>query len=556
MLTLEDPGTLVDPGLFAGNWNYDENVVAGLGLAGTVTVDDENTFYATPGAFSILTRDVRLKAHVFFPADMPGVTDPAQISTTKPHYPLVVIVHGNGHDYKTYDFLLQHLAQNGFIAASIDNRFVSGGALVHGMHGLGRANNFFEHLPVLKTTFGVKVEDNIGVVGHSRGGEAVLKIARLNQQNALGHKIKALMSLAPTDQYGRETLQAPYATPYFVLYGSRDGDVAGWYPWFPPFDWRMTGFSLYDRAGDAPKSTAFVYQATHNGFITSNVDNPGDQPLPPATQQTIVQAYLTAFFRQQLRGEGRWNGMFANELQPASVAATGAEIYMQHHTPGGKVIDDFQTAGTNWKSSTIGGTVSHGGTLPVDPSKGRLFDFPPTNPGLDTQSPHDTKGLKIRWDNTGGQLGRLVWTIPHAHRNVKKFGALSLRVTQKEGSASNPADQPQDFALGLTDSAHHQRAIRASAFGEAPFPDQRSNSDLRKSAMTTIVVPLAMYTIKCLGQPKVDLEKIVEFFLDFSLKSTGEIEVDDIEFTHCARGTEADDGEQDEDGEQEEKEKD
>ena len=545
MLTLEDPGTLVDPGLFAGSWNYDENVVTAMGLAGTVEVDDENGSYATPGAFSVLTRDIRLKAHVFFPADMPGVTDPAQISITKPHYPLVVIVHGNGHDYTAYDFLLQHLALNGFIAASIDSRYVSGGLLVHGMHGLGRANNFFQHLPVLKTKFGAQVQDNIGVMGHSRGGEAVLKIARLNHELALGHNIKALISLAPTDQYGREALTGAYAKPYFVLYGSRDGDVAGWYPWFP-FDWRMTGFSLYDRAAGAPKSMAFVYRATHNGFITMNSDNPSDQPLPPAAQQTIVQAYLTAFFRQYLRAEPRWNGMFANELQPASVAATGAEIYTQHRTPGGKTIDDFQTAGSNWQSSTIGGTVSHGGTLPVDPSKDRLFDDSPTIPGLDLKSPDDTKGLKIRWDNTSGHVGRLVWTIPHAHRNVSRFGALSLRVTQRESSAANAAGQPQDFAIGLRDSAHHQRAILASAFGTVPFPDQRFANDLRKSAMTTVAIPLAMYTIECLGQPKVDLHDVVEFFLDLSPKAMGEIEVADVEFTHCFKEKKDEDGEQDE----------
>lgn len=89
MITLEDPGTLTDPGLFAGNWNYDENVVGAMGLPGTVSVDDEDGFYATPGGFSVLTRQVQLKAHVFFPADAPGVTDPAQISATKPNYPVM-----------------------------------------------------------------------------------------------------------------------------------------------------------------------------------------------------------------------------------------------------------------------------------------------------------------------------------------------------------------------------------------------------------------------------------------------------------------------------------
>ena len=526
---VEDPGTMSDPGLFAGVWSYDENVVAGMGLAGTVTVDDENGFYTTPGAFSVLTRQVRLKAHVCFPADAPGVTDPAQISTSKQNYPLVVIVHGNGQDYTSYDFLLQHFARNGFVAASIDNRFLNGGVLVHGMHGLGRANNFFEHLAVLKAKFGTALQNNVGVLGHSRGGEAAVKIARLNQQTGAGNAVNAVFSLAPTDQYGKEVLALPFAAPYFVLYGSRDGDVAGWSPFQTGFgDWRMSGFSLYDRASDAPKSMAFVYRATHNGFITTNSDNPGDSPIPEATQKAITQAYANAFFRQHLRGEAQWQGIFRGEWKPASVIATGAELYVQYREPGGKTIDDFEGAVANWQASTIGGSVSHGGTLPVDPFEARLFDFSPGNPGLDTQSPHDSKGLKVRWDTIGD---RLVWTIPAAHKDVSGYGTLSLRITQKEASASNPANQPQDLRVSLKDSANNTRAIRVGSFGAVPYPDQRSNSDLRKSALSTIRIPLKSYTIVCAGQPKVDLQNVVELALDFSLKPAGEIEIDEIEFT-------------------------
>jgi dienelactone hydrolase len=528
---VEDPGTLTDPGLFAGNWNYDPTVVSGLGLLGTVSVDDENSFYATPGAFSVLSRQVQLRANVFFPADAAGVTDPAQISATKPDYPLVVIVHGNGHNYTAYDFLLRHLAQNGFVAASIDNRYLLGGSPAHGMHGLGRANNFFRHLAVLKAKFGPKLQNNIGVMGHSRGGEGVVKIARLNQQLALGNNVNAVLSLAPTDQYGKEVLAGAFTKPFFVLYGSRDGDVAGWHPsalGIPGFDWRMTGFSLYDRAADAPKSMAFIYRATHNGFITTNSDNPGDTPLSEATQQAITRAYTTAFFRQHLRSESKWNGMFTGEWKPASVAATGAELYLQHSTPGGKTVDNFEGAVANWQTSTLGGAVSHGGSLPVDPEEGRLFDFPPGNPGLDNKSPHDSKGLKVRWDNAGD---RLVWTIPPAHKDVTTFAILSLRVTQKEASASNPANQPQDLRVTLRDGANNQRAVRVGAFGVIPFPDQRSNTDLRKSAFTTIRIPLTAYTIVCAGQPKVALSDLVELALDFTQGAPGEIEVDEIEFT-------------------------
>jgi hypothetical protein len=525
---VEDPGTLVDPGLFAGSWNYTEADVDAMGLAGTVTVDDEGGPYVTPGAFPLVTRDVRLKANVCFPADAAGVSDPAQISASQPDYPLVVIVHGNGHDYTAYDFLLQHFARNGFVAASIDNRYVNGNNLSHGMAGLGRAHVFFHHLAVLKAKFGSKLQNNVGVMGHSRGGEAVVKIARLNQEQALGNNINGLLALAPTDRYGKETLADAFATPFFVLYGSRDGDVSGGAPG-GQFDWRATGFSLYDRASGAMKTMGFVYRATHNGFVTTNYDNPGDSPLPEAAQRAITQAYANAFFRQHLRSEATWEGMFTGLWKPASVAASGAEIYFQYRVPGGKVVDEFEGAVPDWQSSTLGGGVSHGGTLPSNPGEGRLFDFPPTQPGLDTQSPHYSNGLKVNWDQLGD---RLAWSIPAAHQDVSGFSVLSLRVTQKEASPSNTANQAQDFRVRLKDAANNERAIRASAFGPIPFPDQRSNSALRKSALAAVRIPLSSYTIVCAGQPKVDLASVVEMSLEFSIRATGEVEVDEIEFTN------------------------
>jgi len=518
---LEDPGVHTQPGLVAGTWDYDRAGLSALGLAGVVLVDDENTGYASPGVFSLVRWQVALRARTFFPADMAGVIDPAQISTTKASYPLVVIVHGNGHSYTSYDFLLRHLAMNGFVAASIE--------VPSDMHGLGRGNLALAHVAVLRAKFGNTVDNNIGLMGHSRGGEGVVKAARLNQQQMLGNNINAVMALAPTDQYGREVFGGTFATPFFVLYGSRDGDIAGWNPqiFTGGYTWRMTGFSLYDRASGAPKSMAFVYRATHNGFITGNES--GDNPISVADQQAIVKAYLTAFFRRHLRGEAQWDGAFTGEWQPASANATGAQIYFQYQAPGGKSVDNFEGPILDWQSSTVGASVSHGATLPSDPAENRMFDYPPNNPGLDSRSPHDTQGLKIRWDDIGQ---RLVWTIPAAHKDVTAFTVLSLRVTIKEGSPNNIANLPQDFRVSLKDLANNQRAIRVSAFAVVPWPDQGSNLDLRKSALTSVRVPLKAYTIVAAGAPVVDLQNIAELALEFTIRDLGEIEVDDIEFTN------------------------
>ena len=107
-----------------------------------------------------------------------------------------------------------------------------------------------------------------------------------------------------------------------------------------------------------------------------------------------------------------------------------------------------------------------------------------------------------------------------------------VRLTQKEGSASNAANQPQDLRVSLKDAANNERAIRASAFGAVPYPDQRADSDLRKSALTTIRIPLSSSRLLFAGQPQVDLHNVVELALVFSLNPTGEIEVDDVEITN------------------------
>jgi hypothetical protein len=510
---VEDPGTLSE-WANVGNWNYDATT------QGSVTVQDEASHYSTPGGFSPINTTVPREAHVYFPADAAGVTNPSQISGGKPNYPLIVVVHGNGHDYTSYDFLLQHLARNGFIAASIH--------LVTGMRGLGRANVFFEHLPVLQAAFGARLQNHIGVMGHSRGGEAILKIARLNQQGALGHGIDCLIALAPTDQYGTEVLGGAWATPYFVLYGSRDGDIYGDI-WTPGYTVLQTGFAQYDRANGAGRHFVFVHKASHNGFITTNYDAwPGDDAVceTPATQRTITLAYMNAFFRTHLLADNRWGGMFTGEWQPPSVWATGVKLYVQTRVPGQRIIDDFESAPA-WSSSSIGGTETQAG-LASNPAEGKLHDVS-GSPGLDAKSPHDSKGQRLAWNSPGD---RLEWSIPAGQRNVSGFAAVSLRIGQTVDSVSNLANQPQNLRLVLRDGAGNERAVRVAAFSEVPYPDVRVDNNFTKSALRTARIPLTSYTIVCAGQPKVDLTDVVALALLFSETPTGEVEIDEIEFTN------------------------
>jgi hypothetical protein len=469
---------------------------------------------------------VPLNASVHFPADAPGATTPGQISVAQPHYPVVVVVHGNASQttsYLGYEYLLDHLAKNGFIAASIH--------LQPGQTGTDRARVLRRHLQILFTMFGASAANNVGIMGHSRGGEAVVIAARLNQQEAWGYAINAVISLAPTNQYTFENFGGAWAKPFLVIYGSLDGDLGGI---------SDTGFELYDHASMMKKSMMFVYRSCHDryntvwgdGDITSGWSSltPTDVPrvLSANAHQNIAKGYMAAFFRQYLLGETQWSGIFRGEWVPAAVQASdpNMKIYPQYEDTTVRTVDDFEGphSATSWEASTINpilGQVTQSG-LPATPQENDLRT-------MDAHSPHSTAGLLLRWDNTTDSL---TYNIPAGQQNISAFQALSFRITQKVNSASNPANQLQDLRLTLFDGGGHSRAIRVSKFAEIPYPDVRGNDYYTKSAMCTIRIPLAAYTIHCYNVDQVDLMNITTLVFEFAEKPAGEVEIDSIQFTN------------------------
>lgn len=488
----------------AGSLQYNETTQGSVSV-----VDDSGTTWNVP-----------LRASVHFPSDAPGATTPGQISAVQASYPLVVIVHGNSgatNSFLGYEYLLDHLARNGFIAASIH--------MQPGEQGTDRARVAHRHLQILFGMFGAHASNNVGLMGHSRGGEAVVIAARLNQQEAWGYNINAVISLAPTNQYTYEHFGGAWAAPYLVIYGSLDGDLIGI---------ADQGFELYDNASGMKKSMAFVYAACHDRFNTVWGDGdlyfgwltPADQArvISATTHQDIAKSYMSAFFRENLRGVAQWAGLFRGEWTPATVQtdAPGIQIYCQYEDTTLRAVAEFEGphTATSWQTSTIGGPVTEVG-LPASPQENDLRT-------IDAHSPHQTGGLLVRWDNTGETL---TYQIPAGQRDVSGFEAVSFRISQRVDSASNPAGQAQDLRLTLTDGGGHARAIRISKFTAIPYPDVRGYDQLTKSAMRTVRIPLSAYTIRCLNIEAVDITDVVSLAFEFAEKPTGEIEIDSVEFT-------------------------
>ena len=255
-------------------------------------------------------------------------------------FPLVLVVHGN-HKMEEYSdpgyaYLGELLASRGMIAVSIDQNFLnlSWSGDLKRKETAARAWLVLEHLKAWRTwndapgnPFYRKIDlQNIALIGHSRGGEAVAAATVLNRLSHypedtavkfdFNFPIKSVIALAPTDDNYK-----PAGKPlvldnvnYLVLHGAHDSDVT-----------TFMGNRTFNRVrftGDEYRFNAslFVYRANHGQFNTvwGNSDAPGafksllnlEQLLSGDEQRRVASVYVSAFLDATLKGERAYLPMF------------------------------------------------------------------------------------------------------------------------------------------------------------------------------------------------------------------------------------------------------
>ena len=285
-------------------------------------------------------------------------------------FPLVLIVHGN-HKMQEfsdpgYAYLGELMASRGFIFVSVDENFFNG-AFMSGLtqENDGRGWMLLQHLKVWREWNGLpghlfhgKVDmDNIGLIGHSRGGEAAAIAAAFNRLSFypddatirfdFGFNIKAVIAIAPSDQQYKPTGRP---TPlenvnYLVLQGAHDADVS-----------IFMGARQYNRVrftdpGYRFKATLYSYRSNHGQFNTVWGDSDWGRPmgfflnrnalLSGEEQRRLGKVYMSAFLEAALHGKDEYIALFRDHRGAADWLPS--DIYINRFEDSSfQVLCDFE----------------------------------------------------------------------------------------------------------------------------------------------------------------------------------------------------------------------
>jgi hypothetical protein len=358
---------------------------------------------------------------------------------------------------------------------------------------------------------------HVGLMGHSRGGEGVVRAALLNAARPRPYGIRAVLPVAPTD-FSRPTIPGVAMS---VLLPYCDGDV-----------WDLQGQHLFDDTryavtGDqAPRSAVLVLGANHNYFNTEwtpgqaaapawddwfgepteecGSDHPGR--LSAREQQAVGRAYVAGFFRLMLGRETALLPLLDGSGARAASAGRAVVRVTAHGPaaarrdaarfdrplPAGGVTGAATTrvcAGVTVRVPEAAATaaLAQQRTTTVPPLTCRTVDDPAQAPHwtpayLAPRSPTTTV-TRLTWT---GRTGRVRLALPAQQRDLRRFAALTMRAAPDPSVPGRP-----DLTVRVVDGRGRAADVTVSAVSDALTALPGTTAPLGKTVLRTVRIPLS-----------------------------------------------------------------
>ncbi|MDX6694249.1 MAG: hypothetical protein QOF02_1852 [Blastocatellia bacterium] len=545
----------------------------------------------TTGPYAVTREEYNLGNQVFRPTGFPisveviaSVHHPTDM--TNGPFPLIVFLHGRHStcykgstaalrwpcrtteqsipSYQGYDYISQKLASNGYIVVSIsanginayDNQVADYGAQARAeliQRHLNQWNTFnTTGAAPFGTKFVGKVNLNrVGTMGHSRGGEGVVKSFIYNASLGSPYTIKAVLPLAPVD-FNRYVINN---TALEVILPYCDGDVND-----------NQGVHYFDDArynvtGDTgAKHTVQVMGANHNYFNTiwtpglfaagtaedwsaytsGGTSDPqcgtvaGNKRLTAAQQQGVGLAYVSALMRAYVGGESQFLPLLTGEAPPPASAQT-TNLHVSYHAPDAATkrrdINRLLTS-ANLTTNTLGGATTQSGLTPQDLCGGDAPQAAQCLPSTQstTRQPHTTpsalstkRGLSQLRTGWASLTSTFTNDLPLGSRDASGFQALQFRVSLNYNDTRNTSGATQNFSIAITDGAGTTSVIRVSDYSNALFFPPGSVASVPKIFLNTVRIPLSAFT-------GVNLTDIRSIQFRFDQLAQGALQISDLAF--------------------------
>jgi hypothetical protein len=463
--------------------------------------------------------------------------------------PLVVVSHGNGHDYTWYDYVGEHLASYGMIVMAHQNN-TGPGIETASETTLTNTDYLLENLGTIASAAldGHVDSHRIMWIGHSRGGEGVVRAYdRIFDKDWTPtmfslEDIALVVSIAPT-VFNSVADSDPHRVPYHLIAGTADGDVTG------GTDSSQVQFFRISQAARGESTTWYVHGASHNDFnCCGSADGSwwgatDDMLIGPEEAQAIAKTYFLVLAEHYLFGHDTvaeyltrmFAGFRGSGVDPADVVAT--TFHGADNAPD-LVVDDFQS-NEDPALASGGGAVVYDVTnvyedLLDDANRGLNWnDTDPMNGMTQAEEADDLEaGVVFDWD---GKAAYYEVEIPAGSRDLRAHDAVSLRAAQGSRHPNTVAlGGPLTFTVTLMDGAGGTSSIDIDRYGE--LPETYGRWSLGEGVgwaneFVTVRIPLAQFEADGAAIDRADITAIrLEFGPDFG-SEMGRIGLDDLEVT-------------------------